>query len=157
MATVKNVRPSAIRTFEPYAKEASVAYAFRTLIAPNEDNSTNTFVPATSSTERVLGVLEKAIVSTDADFTSETKVSLQQDMQGIWEFAVGTGTADINDEQGYIDLKDADEVDVTATSIDAVFVTSFVTDSSSGPNVGSGGKVLGKIVRWAHIEAPATN
>jgi len=147
MATVKLVVPSTNRTVEPYAKEASVAYPFRTIIAPNEDASTNTFIPATASTERVLGVLQKAIASTDADYASETKCPLMQDIQGIWQFTVGTGSADINDEQGYIDLKDTDEVDVSASTIDAVFVTSYVSATV----------VLGKIVRWAHIESPATN
>jgi len=157
MATVKLVIPSAIKSVEPYAKTASTEYAFRTLVKPNENATANVFAAATAGTERVLGVLEKAISSTDSDYASETKVPVMQDMQGIWEFAVGTGTADINDEQGYCDLKDADEIDVTATSVTIIFVTSFVTGSSSGPNVGSGGKVLGKIVRWAGIEAPATN
>ena len=147
MATVKLVIPSAINSLEKYAKPASTEYSFRTLLAPNEDNSSNTFTAATSGTERVLGVLQKAIASTDSDYTSETKVPVRQDMQGIWRFSVGTGTADVNDEQGYIDLKDADEVDVSASTIDAVFVTSFVSATV----------ILGKIVRWAHIEAPVTN
>jgi len=147
MATVNLVVPSPIRTLEKYAKTASTAYRFRTLVAPNENATANVFAAATASTERILGVLEKAIAATDSDYTSETKVPVMQDMQGIWQFTVGTGTADVNDEQGYIDLKDADEVDVTASSIDAVFVTSFV----------SGTIVLGKIVRWAHNEAPTTN
>lgn len=145
MATVNLVRPSALKTVEPFAKPASTAFPFRSLLAPNEDNSSNTFVASTSSTERVLGVLQKAIASTDSDYASETKVPVMQDINGIWKFTVGTGTADINDEQGYIDLKDTDEVDVTASTIDVVFVTSFIKAT----------EVLGKIVRWAHIEAPS--
>lgn len=147
MATVTLVRPSALKVVEPYAKPASTAYAFRTLLAPNEDATTNTFIAATSSTERCLGVIQKTIASTDADYASETKVPVMQDIGGIWKFAVGTGTADVNDEQGYIDLKDADEVDVTASTIDAIFVTGFISATA----------VLGKITRWAHLSNPAND
>lgn len=147
MATVTLVRPSAVKTVEPYAKPASTAFAFRTLLAPNEDDSSNTFVAATSSTERCLGVIQKAIASSDSDYASETKVPVLQDIAGIFKFAVGTGTADVNDEQGYIDLKDADEVDVTASTIDAIFVTAFISASF----------VLGKITRWAHLSNPAND
>lgn len=147
MATVTLVRPSAVRVVEPYAKPASTAFAFRTLLAANEDAASNTFVAATSATERCLGVIQKPVASTDSDYASETKVPVMQDIAGIWKFAVGTGTADVNDEQGYIDLKDADEVDVTASSVDAVFVTSFI----------SSGFVLGKITRWAHLSNPAND
>ncbi len=147
MATVKLVVPSAVKSLERFAKPASTAFPFRSLLAPNEDNSTNTFIPATSSTERCLGVIQTTVLSTDSDYASETKVPVQIDQSGIWEFTVGTGSADINDEQGYIDLKDTDEVDVTASTIDAIFVTSFVSAT----------KVLGKIVRWAHLENPANN
>ena len=148
MATVRNVRPSAIRKVEPYAKPASTAFAFRTLVAANENNSANTFAASAAATERVLGVLQKAIASTDSDYASETKVAVEIDVDGVYEFSVDSGgTADANDEQGYIDLQDEDEVDVTTSSVDSVFVTSFV----------SGTVVLGKIVRWAHLEPPITN
>lgn len=139
--------PSAVARTEFYAKPASTAFVVDSLVSANEDNTTNTFIAATAATERVLGCLQKAIASTDTDYASETKVPLLVDEHGIWEFDVGTGTADINDEQGYIDLKDADEVDVNASAIDAVFVVNFV----------SGTKVQGKIVRWNGMEAPATN
>lgn len=142
---VKLKIPSAVARTEFYAKPASTAFAIDTLVAPNKDNSSNTFVAATASTTVNLGVLQKAVASTDSDYASETKVPVLVDELGIWEFDVGTGTADINDEQGYIDLKDADEVDVTASTIDAVFVVNYVSAS----------KVQGKIVRWAGLEAPA--
>lgn len=144
---VKLKFPSPVARTEFYAKPASTAFAIDTLVSPNEDATSNTFVAATASTERNLGVLQKAVASTDTDYASETKVPVLVDELGIWEFDVGTGTADINDEQGYIDLTDAAGVDVTASTIDAVFVVNYV----------SGTKVQGKIVRWAGIEAPATN
>ena len=139
--------PSAAARMEYYAKPASTAFAADSLVAGNEDATSNTFVAAAAATERVIGVLTKAIASTDSDYASETKVPVQVDELGLWEFDVGTGTADANDEQGYIDLADASNVDVTASAVDMVFVTNFV----------SGTKVQGRIVRWNQLEAPITN
>lgn len=145
MATVDLVRPTPNKRIEPYTKGASVAFPFRSLIAADEDATTQAFIPATASTERVLGSANFTTVSTDSDYATANKKPLLVDELGIWRFSVGTGTADANDEQGYIDLKDTDEVDVTASTVDAVFVTSFISSTV----------VLGKIVRWQGIEAPA--
>ena len=145
MATVNLVRPTAVKRIEPYTKAASVAYAFRAMLAPDTDATTQAFIVATASTETVLGISNFTTVSGDSDYASAVKKPLLVDELGIWSFAVGTGTADANDEQGYIDLKDLDEVDVTASTVDEVFVTSFISAT----------RVLGKICRWAGIEAPA--
>lgn len=147
MSTVDLVRPTAVKRIETYTKAASTAYAFRSIITPDEDATTQAFVVATASTERVLGSLNCTVVSSDADYASATKKPVLVDEFGIWKFTVQTGTADVNDEQGYIDLADLDAVDVTASTIDAVLVTSFINTTT----------VLGKMVRWAGIEAPATN
>lgn len=137
-------RPSPLARVELYAKPASTAFVIGDLVAANADNSTNTFVVASATTEFHLGVLQRTIASTDSDYTSETKVEILVDECGIWEVDVGTGTADINDEQGYIDLKDLNEVNVSASSIDPFFVTEFV----------SGTKVRGKICSWAGFQRP---
>lgn len=142
---VKLKFPSPVARTEYYAKPASTAFAIDSLVAPNKDNTSNTFVAATSSTTVNLGVLQKAVASTDSDYASETKVPVLVDELGIWEFDVGTGSADINDEQGYIDLTDAVGVNVTASTVDAVFVVNYVSAT----------KVQGKIVRWAGLEPPA--
>ena len=142
---VKLKVPSPVARTEYYAKPASTAFAIDSLVAPNKDNTSNTFVAATSSTTVNLGVLQKAVASTDSDYASETKVPVLVDELGIWEFDVGTGSADINDEQGYIDLTDAVGVNVTASTVDAVFVVNYVSAT----------KVQGKIVRWAGLEPPA--
>ena len=144
---VNLVVPSPVSRVEYYAKPASTAFTEGSLVSGNEDATSNTFVASSSSSERVIGVIGKTIASTDSDYASETKVPVQVDELGIWEFDVGTGTADVNDEQGYIDLADASNVDVTASAIDMVFVTGFV----------SGSKVQGRIVRWNQTEPPATN
>jgi len=147
MATVSLVKPTALRRSEPFAKPASTAFAFRSLVAPNEDNSSNTFVAASASTERVLGSLGTTIVAADDDYALETKVPIEVDEFGTWKFTVGTGVADINDEQGYVDLKNATEIDVTASAVDPIFVTAFVSATV----------LLGKMTNWAWNQRPATN
>jgi len=144
MAIVKNVRPSAVQSVTYFAKPASTAFSAKTLVSPNEDATSNTFVAASATTQSILGALKKAVVSTDSDYASETEMSILHDPFGIFEFAVGTGTADINDEQGFIDLKDADEVDVEASALDTVFVTNFV----------SGTVVRGVITLWYNWNPP---
>lgn len=147
MATVNLVRPTPLKRIETYTKPASTAFTFQTLIAADEDATTQAFAAATASTERILGIMHTTVASGDSDYASANKKPLLVDEDGIWKFAVGTGTADANDEQGYIDLKDLDEVDVTASSVDNVFVTSFI----------SGTVVLGKIVGWAGRDRPSVH
>lgn len=139
--------PSSRSRIEYYAKTASTAYAEGSLVSANENATANVFAATTASSERVLGVVQKTIAATDSDYASETKIPLLVDEDGIWEATVGTGTADVNDEQGYVDLTDAISVDVTASAIDMFFVQNFV----------SGTVVQGNIVRWNQHEAPATN
>lgn len=138
------LRPSALARTEFYAKVASTAYVIGDLLAANNNATANTFVAATATTEFHLGVLQKTIASTDADYADETKVPILVDECGIWQVDVGTGTADVNDEQGYIDLKDTNEADVTAGSVDALFVVDFV----------SGTKINVKICSWAGLQRP---
>lgn len=149
MAQVKLVRPTALSRCIYPTKTPSTAYAFNTLVQGKaaEDGSTPArFISATSSTERVLGVLQQDVVAADSDYASASRKKVLVDEVGEYEFAVGTGTADTSDPQGYIDLKDEDEVDVTASTVDLVFVTKFVSTT----------KVRGQITGWAN-QRPATN
>lgn len=150
MADVKLVRPTPLKHLQWWFKKASTAFPYRSLVVADESESaTNgTYDVATSSTERLLGSVQAATVSTDADYASATaRKPILVDPMGEWEMAVGTGTADAADAGGYVDLKDADELDVTASTIDAFFVGRFI----------SGTKVRGWLVRWHFNEAPATN
>lgn len=125
MATVKLVRPVNPR-IDPYMAPASTVFAAGSLVVANEAADSNTFTAATSSSASLLGVIKKAIAATDSDYASEKLVGLLVDEDADWEFSVGTGTADANDEQGFIDLKDADEADVTQSTEDHIFVTRFI-------------------------------
>lgn len=149
MAEVRLVRPTAGKQTIFWKKTTSTAFPFRSLVTADEDQDTGAglFAAATSSTERVLGSLNATVVAADADYASATRKPILVDPMGEWEMAVGTGTADGNDAGGYVDLKDTDELDVTASTIDAFFVSRFISAT----------KLRGYIVRWHFNEAPATN
>jgi len=148
MATVDIKRPSSLSRTEPFSKRASTAFAAKTLVSPNEVVTTgaddNTFTATTATSQSVLGVNIRPIESTDSDYADETKVPILMDEFADYEFSVGTGTAVVTDEQAYIDLDNATEVDVDASSIDAIFVTNFV----------SGTKIRGKITLWSTWNPP---
>ena len=147
MATVNPVRPTALLRQEWFKTTASTAYGYRELIQADEDATGNAFISATASTERILGIINAAVVSTDGDYATSHREPLLIDEMGEWEFAVGTGSADTNDEQGYVDLKDKDEVDVTASAVDNVFVTRFVATA----------KVRGHITCWSNTSRPSVD
>lgn len=130
------------------AKTASTAYAADIAVAPDADASGQAFTAATSATIRIIGILQQVVASTDSDYaTAGAKKNVLIDEDGEWIGDVGTGTADANDEQGYIDFKDEDELDVTASTTDAFYVTRYI----------SGTKVAGNFTGWAHRYSPAAD
>lgn len=141
MPTVDLRRPINPRN-EVYKAPLGVAFAAKTLVTPNENNSTDTFTAAVENSATILGINIKTIGT--GTFSVDTDVPILVDEDADYSFAVGTGTADENDEQGFIDLKDADEVDVGQSDEDCIFVTRFV----------SGTRVLGKITLWAWRQPP---
>ena len=141
MAIVQHRRPVNPRN-EVYKAPSGVAFATKILLAPNENNSTDTFTAANSSSATILGLNIKTIAT--GTFSVDTQVPVFVDEDADYSFAVGTGTADVNDEQGFIDLKDEDEVNVDASDRDVIFVTVFI----------KGTEVLGKIALWAWRQPP---
>ena len=122
-----------------FGKATSTAFTAETLVAPDENASGNAFVAATATSQSILGVIRGAVASGDSDYaTAAAKRDVLIDELGVWEFTVGTGTADTNDEQGLIDLKDEDEVNVVDSDVDVVFVTDFI----------SGTVLRGQITLW---------
>lgn len=129
------------------AKPASVAFAQMDMCGSDENASENAFIKMTATLANVIGFINQVIASTDTDYASETKVGLLVDEDGVFEFDVDTGTADANDEGGFIDVDDTapqDAVDVTASTEDQVQVTSFI----------SGTKVQGRVAVWSHRQPP---
>lgn len=149
ISNVKLVRPTAGRFKAWVKKTASTAYPYRSLVtgAETDGGVSGVFIAATASTERVYGALQAEVTATQADYAANTRLPVEADPFGEWEIPVGTGTADSTDPGGYVDLKDADELDVTASTIDAFFVSRFISST----------KLRGYIVRWQYNEAPATN
>lgn len=150
ISNVKLVKPSSVKTTTYWFKKASTAFNYRSLVVADEDETATagTYDVATASTERTLGAVQTETTSTSSDYTSATvRKPILSDPLGEWEMPVGTGTADANDAGGFIDLKDTDELDVTASTIDAFFVSRFISAT----------KLRGYIVRWHFNEAPATN
>jgi hypothetical protein len=149
VAVVKCVRPSALNRREFYGKTESVAYSYGSIMQGKsaEDGSTAAkMIAATSGTERVLGMLDCVIASTDSDYaTAGARKPVLVDEIASWEFPA-TG-ADSNDPQGYIDLSTAILADVTASTVDLIFVTKFISST----------KVRGRITGWAGTDRPSTN
>jgi hypothetical protein len=134
---IKLVKPSSnYRTIQSFLP-ALTAFAADTFIAPNNNATTPTAVAATAATLTVDGLLTRAISATDLPVI--TAVDLIRDENGVYDFDVGTGTADANDPGGLIDLTAAGTVNVTASAIGIVRVTQFV----------SGTKVRGRVVKWS--------
>jgi len=132
---------------EYWAKVASTAFAPMDVVASAEDASQNTFAAMTATAANILGFINQEILSTDSDYASETKVGILVDEDGVFEFDVDTGTADANDEGGFIDVDDTapdDAVDVTASTEDHFQVTAFL----------SGTLVQGRVAVWSHRQPP---
>ncbi len=149
IASVKNVKPNAQRVMY-HGKTESVLYHYGSIMMGKaaEDGSTAAkMIAATSGCERVLGMLNTIIAAADTDYaTAGAKKPVIVDEHAIWEFTVSSGTADANDPQGYIDLADGVSVDVTASTVDLIFVTKFISAT----------KLRGEITGW-YNQRPSTN
>lgn len=112
---------------EWYPKVASTAFNVGDLVYA--DGSGN-IQPADSTSGMHIGVIQKKVASTDADYASNTLVPVlvpQDDTE--WLVDVGTGTATAALVGTQFDLTDADSVDVSATSKNVVTCTKFISAS----------------------------
>ena len=77
-----------------------------------------------------VGVCMKTIASTDDDYASTTKIPVDvADPNDLWIVDVGTGTATAALIGTYVDLKDENEADVSATSKKVLFVVGFISST----------------------------
>lgn len=97
---------------------ASTAFAAGCVIAPDEAGTGAASIAATASSTKILGVLKKAVTSTDSDYASTKWREVIVDEGGEWEADVTTGTIDANDVGNLADLTDEDGINVTASSVD---------------------------------------
>lgn len=149
MATTLKVSSTGNRT-ELRRKAASTAIALGDVLV---DNGTGEVIPMTNpNQERIVGIAGRAVTSASSDYASLTLIPVLIDEDGIWEFDnVSTGSAPTEATEGtYVDFAvaaPASTIDSNLSTFDQIHVTKFVSAT----------KLQGKIVRWAHREAPATN
>jgi len=122
---------------EYYSKPASTAIAYMDAVSPDASGTANQFALTTSSSEEIYGFCLKTVVSTDSDYASETKVPVLVDEDG--EFTFDTTGADANDEGNIVDFADEDSLDLAASTIKHVLITSYVSST----------RVVGKVRTWA--------
>ena len=85
MAIVQHRRPVNPRN-EVYKAPNGVAFATKILLAPNEDNTTDTFIAATSTSATILGLNIKTIAT--GTFTVDSDVPVFVDEDADYSFAV---------------------------------------------------------------------
>lgn len=84
--------------------------------------------PGDATSGNHLGISQKAIAATDSDYASNTRIPVivpHDDAE--FEVPVGTGTLTTADEGNFYDLKDANEIDQSATSKKVILVTKFLS------------------------------
>jgi hypothetical protein len=85
---------------------------------------------AVAASVLLLGIATQKISSSDSDFAATTPVVVAQiDPNTVYVADVGTGTATVAMIGAQYDLKDADEVDVTASTFKQVKIVGIVSAS----------------------------
>lgn len=120
-------RLSGVHRIEYFPKKASTAMAIGDLLYPDGSGAVQL---ADSTSGEHVGVCLKTIASTDDDYASTTKIPVDvADPNDLWIVDVGTGTATAALIGTYVDLKDENEADVSATSKKVLFVVGFISST----------------------------
>lgn len=117
------------------------------MLTSNEDATNQEFAIMTATAANIAGFILKTITSSSAEYLVVARVPVLIDEDAEFEFDVDTGTADVNDEDGFVDVDDTapqDALDVTQSTEDHVQVTRFI----------SGTKVKGRVALWGHRQPP---
>jgi len=111
---------------EHYKKVASTAFAENDLVYLDANGY---LTPAVDSANIVpLGIIKKTIAATDSDYASNTVVPvLVGDKDATWLCDVSTGSAAQTDVGEWIDIDDANSVDVAASTYDIFFVVNVIS------------------------------
>ncbi len=112
-----------------FAKKASTAFINGGLTAVD---SSGWLIPATASTVNHVGVILKTVASTDADYASTTFVPVDMCRPtDLFIADVSAGTVAQTAVGAYYDLNSTgDKVDLSATSVKAVYVQDILSASS---------------------------
>lgn len=112
-----------------FPKKASTPFAVGNLVYADGSGAIQ---PADSTSGDHIGVILKAVASTDSDYASTTMVPVLVPYDDTeWVVDVGTGTLTTAMVGNQYDLKDANEIDVSATSKKVVTVTAFISASKA--------------------------
>lgn len=112
-----------------WAKKASTAFAVGDLVYMDGSGEIQL---ADSTSGDHIGVCLKAVASTDSDYASTTRIPvIRVGEDVIFEADVGTGTMTQNLEGTYCDLKDENELDVSATSKNVIFLKKFLSSTKA--------------------------
>lgn len=133
---------------EWYPKTASTAFAFGDAVTIlNTDAGVGTLAKVTSSSTRVIGLIQKTVASTDSDYASATEVPvLVGDVDAEFLCDVSTGTAATTDIGEMIDFDDENSVDVNAYTKGQLLITRVISAS----------QVVGKLNKGFGLEIPIT-
>ena len=121
---------------EFFPKVVSTAFALNHLCYIDSNGYLTPAVDGAAITP--IGLIQKVVASTDSDYATATRVPvLVPDEDTVFECDVSTGTAAQTDVGEWIDIDDANSVDVAASTYDIFFVVGVI----------SGTKVLAKMAR----------
>lgn len=113
-----------------FRKKASTAFAAGALVAFETNGSAGDPIePADASDAELIGIGLKTITSASDDYASNTRYPVLVPKHKAAEMfgTVGTGTLTVADEGLEVDLKDADEVDQSASTTDVLVCTKFIS------------------------------
>jgi len=109
-----------------FKKKASTAIPLGAIVALDSDGY---LIPATASTTTHIGVCKEVIATTDSDYSSTRKVMVDiGNPTDVWEAEVSAGTVAQTAIGAFYDLNSTgDKVDLSATSVKAVYVVDINT------------------------------
>lgn len=92
--------------------------------------SSGYLIPATSVTTKHVGVIQKTIAATDADYATARKVPVEVPIEKYveWEADVTSGLV-ATDVGLYVDLTDSLTVDRSASTVDALMCTGVISST----------------------------
>jgi hypothetical protein len=133
---------------EWFPKTASVAYAFGDAVhLLNTAAGPGTLEKVTNATTNVLGLIQRAVVSTDTDYALASEVPvLVGETDSEFLFDVSTGTAATTDLGEMIDFDDENSVDVSAYTKGQIMITRIISTT----------QVVGKFNKGFGLEIPIT-
>lgn len=117
-------------TVKYFRKKASQAFTAMQFVAYETDGAGGDPIePADASDTEILGIGLRTVASGDDDYADNTRIPVLVPKSKAAEFeaTVGTGTLTVADEGLEMDLKDADEIDQSASSTDVVVCTRFIS------------------------------